>query len=181
MVTASGVDVDSFEWSPDGERLAVMARLLTKDPETSQIGLVDLATGKTDVIAGEHSLDTAARWLPDGSILYVSDADGWFQGAVRRGRAASTISPCAERPIPRSGREPHAAAQCHRDARACRGAPSTVALKVPGSSASSTRAPSSVGITRVTVARSGPPGSSATCEGRVNSNSPPSSQRSSPS
>jgi dipeptidyl aminopeptidase/acylaminoacyl peptidase len=83
VVTASGVDVDAFEWAPDGERLAIMARLLTKDPETSQIGLVDLATGKTEVVAGEHSLDTAARWLPDGSILYVSDADGWFQ-VVRR-------------------------------------------------------------------------------------------------
>ncbi len=83
VVTASGVDVDSFEWSPDGGRLAIMAKLLPKDPETSQIGLVDLATGTTEVIAGEHSLDTAARWLPDGSILYVSDADGWFQ-VVRR-------------------------------------------------------------------------------------------------
>jgi dipeptidyl aminopeptidase/acylaminoacyl peptidase len=83
VVTASGIDVDSFEWSPDGKRLAIMARLLPKDPETSQIGLVDLESGKTEVIAGEHSLDTGARWLPDGSILYVSDADGWFQ-VVRR-------------------------------------------------------------------------------------------------
>ncbi len=30
VVTASGVDVDSFEWAPDGERLAIMARLLTE-------------------------------------------------------------------------------------------------------------------------------------------------------
>jgi dipeptidyl aminopeptidase/acylaminoacyl peptidase len=82
-VTEPGVDVESFEWSPDGGRLAIMAKLLTKDPETSQIGLVDLSTGRVEVIAGEHSLDTGARWLADGSLLYVSDADGWFQ-VVRR-------------------------------------------------------------------------------------------------
>ena len=83
IVTAPGVDVESFAWAPDGGRLAIMARLLSADPETSQIGLVDLATGQTEVIAGEGSLDTGARWLADGSLLYVSDADGWFQ-VVRR-------------------------------------------------------------------------------------------------
>ncbi len=83
VVTASGVDVDAYAWAPDGERLAIMARLTPEDPETSQIGLVDVASGKTQVIAGERSLDTGAAWLPDGSLLYVSDADGWFQ-VVRR-------------------------------------------------------------------------------------------------
>ncbi len=81
--TELGVDVELFAWAPNGGHLAIMARLLPKDPETSQIGLVDLATGRTEVIAGERSLDTGARWLPDGSLLYVSDADGWFQ-VVRR-------------------------------------------------------------------------------------------------
>ena len=45
----------------------------------SQIALVDVATGTTRVVAGERSVDVAARWLPDGSLLFVSDADGWFQ------------------------------------------------------------------------------------------------------
>jgi dipeptidyl aminopeptidase/acylaminoacyl peptidase len=31
------------------------------------------------VVAGEGSIDVGARWLPDGSLLFVSDADGWFQ------------------------------------------------------------------------------------------------------
>ena len=83
VVTEPGVDVESFEWSPDGGRLAVMARLPGNDPESSQIVLVDLATGRTETIAGEDSLDTGARWLADGSLLYISDADGWFQ-VVRR-------------------------------------------------------------------------------------------------
>ena len=54
------------------------------DPsETSQIALVDPATGASVVVAGEASMDLAARWLPDGSILYVSDAGGWFQVVKR--------------------------------------------------------------------------------------------------
>ena len=83
VVTEPEVDVESFAWAPDGERLAIMARLLHDDPETSQIGLVDIGGGPAEVIAGERSHDTGARWLADGSLLYVSDADGWFQ-VVRR-------------------------------------------------------------------------------------------------
>jgi dipeptidyl aminopeptidase/acylaminoacyl peptidase len=79
VLTEAGIDVDSFEWSPDGGRLAVMAHRLAEPDETSQIALVDVATGATDVVAGETSMDVGARWLPDGSLLYASDADGWFQ------------------------------------------------------------------------------------------------------
>ena len=56
-----------------------MARRGPAIEETSQITLVDVATGTTRVVAGERSVDVAARWLPDGSLLFVSDADGWFQ------------------------------------------------------------------------------------------------------
>ena len=79
VLTETGIDVDDFQWSPDGTRLAVMARRRADDLETAQIALVDVATGATQVVAGEASLDTGARWMPDGSLLYVSDADGWFQ------------------------------------------------------------------------------------------------------
>jgi dipeptidyl aminopeptidase/acylaminoacyl peptidase len=83
VLTEAGIDVDSIAWSPDGSRLAVMAQRRPDDLETHQIALVDVATGATEVVAGEHSHDTGARWLPDGSLVYVSDADGWFQ-VVRR-------------------------------------------------------------------------------------------------
>ena len=56
-----------------------MARRGPDVGETSQIALVDVATGATRVVAGERSVDVGARWLPDGSLLFVSDADGWFQ------------------------------------------------------------------------------------------------------
>ncbi len=83
VLTEAGIDVDNFEWAPDGNRIAVMAHRHPEPSETSQIALVDAASGATEVVAGDSSLDVGARWLPDGSMLYVSDADGWFQ-VVRR-------------------------------------------------------------------------------------------------
>jgi len=78
-LTASGVDVDAFEWAPDGSRLAVMALFAPEIDETAQIALVDAAGGPPRIIAGEDSFDVGARWVNDGSLLYLSDADGWFQ------------------------------------------------------------------------------------------------------
>ena len=78
-LTAPGLDVEAFEWAPDGARVAVMAHLGPDVTETSQIALVDIATGELRVVAGERSVDVGGRWLRDGSLLYVSDADGWFQ------------------------------------------------------------------------------------------------------
>ncbi len=78
-LTQPGIDVDAFEWSPDGARVAVMGQRGVENLETSQIALVDVADGTARVVAGERSVDVGARWLPDGSLLYVSDADGWFQ------------------------------------------------------------------------------------------------------
>jgi dipeptidyl aminopeptidase/acylaminoacyl peptidase len=79
VLTESGIDVDAFEWSPDGARIAVMAPRRPEAEETSQIALVDVASGECRVVAGERSIDVGARWLPDGSLLFTSDADGWFQ------------------------------------------------------------------------------------------------------
>ncbi len=78
-VTAPGIDVDAFAWAPDGSRLAVVAAWETNDPETRQIATVELTGGAVRVVAGHDSLDTGVSWLPDESLLFVSDADGWFQ------------------------------------------------------------------------------------------------------
>ena len=69
----------AFEWSPDGARMAVMSRGEADDPDAAQISIVEVATRKRRVVAGTASHDVGARWLPDGSLLYLSDADGWFQ------------------------------------------------------------------------------------------------------
>ena len=48
--------------------------------ESSQIAIVDVATGdRAGSSPASDSVDVGARWLPDGSLLFVSDADGWFQ------------------------------------------------------------------------------------------------------
>jgi dipeptidyl aminopeptidase/acylaminoacyl peptidase len=82
-LTKSGFDVESMVWAPDGTRLAVMAQQRPDDLTTAQIAIVDASTGASEIVAGTKSLDTGAQWLADGSIVYVSDADGWFQ-VVRR-------------------------------------------------------------------------------------------------
>ncbi|HZC31914.1 MAG TPA: DPP IV N-terminal domain-containing protein, partial [Candidatus Bathyarchaeia archaeon] len=83
VLTPAGIDVDGFRWSPDGRRLAVMAQQRPDDLETYQISILDVASGTSEIVAGERSHDTGAQWLPDGSLIYTSDADGWFQ-VVRR-------------------------------------------------------------------------------------------------
>ena len=62
VLTESGVDVDAFEWAPDGRRLAVMAPRGPNVEETAQIAFVDVATGDTRVVAGERSVDVGGRW-----------------------------------------------------------------------------------------------------------------------
>jgi dipeptidyl aminopeptidase/acylaminoacyl peptidase len=79
VLTESGVDVETFEWAPDGTRIAVMAQRGPEVDETSQIAIVDVASGTSRIVAGEQSVDVGARWLSDGSFLFTSDADGWFQ------------------------------------------------------------------------------------------------------
>jgi dipeptidyl aminopeptidase/acylaminoacyl peptidase len=81
-LTATGVDVEDFVWSPDGRHVAVASQR-SADLMTEQIHLVDLATGRERQIAGESAWETGPRWLPDGSgLTMISDAAGWFQ-AVR--------------------------------------------------------------------------------------------------
>ena len=83
-VTATGLDVDSFAWAPDGTRLAVMARHDPTHPFASEIAIVDVATGASEIVAGDRWLrhGRAAGW-PTARSLYVTDASGWFQ-VVRR-------------------------------------------------------------------------------------------------
>src|ERR1035437_9219290 len=80
-LTAPGVDIDEFVWSPNGQSIAVTSQRLP-DLLTSQIHIVDVASGRERLVAGGSAWETAPRWLPDGSgLLMVSDQSGWFQVA----------------------------------------------------------------------------------------------------
>ena len=81
-VTPTGFDVDTFDWAPDGRRIAFAAQRLP-DLEARQISIVDVRTGADDIVAGRASLDTWPRWASDGGLVYASDAAGWTQ-VVRR-------------------------------------------------------------------------------------------------
>ena len=78
-LTASGVDIDDFVWSPDGRHIALTSQRLP-DLLTSQIHILDVGSRVERLIAGEDAWETGPRWLPDGSgLLLISDRDGWFQ------------------------------------------------------------------------------------------------------
>ena len=82
-ITQTGLDVDSFSWAPDGAHLAVMARHDPTHPAAAEIAIVDVASGASEIVAGEDACATGGTWLSDGSLLYVSDESGWFQ-VIRR-------------------------------------------------------------------------------------------------
>jgi dipeptidyl aminopeptidase/acylaminoacyl peptidase len=78
-LTAPGVDVEEFVWSPQGDATAVTSQRLP-DLLTSQIHIVEVSSGRERLVAGASAWETAPRWLPDGSgLLMVSDESGWFQ------------------------------------------------------------------------------------------------------
>lgn len=78
-LTETGVDIDDFSWSPDGRHIAVTSQRMP-DLLTSQIHIVDVATCRERLVAGETAWETGPRWLPDGSgLLMITDRDGWFQ------------------------------------------------------------------------------------------------------
>ena len=78
-ITAAGIDVEDLAWAPDGRTLAVAA---TRGPDhhVAEIHLVDVASGEERWIAGGGTEWAAGpRAMADGSFLYLSDSDGWFQ------------------------------------------------------------------------------------------------------
>ena len=85
-LTAPGIDVDALAWSPDGARLAVTGPAAQPD-DLEHRGRSRSSTSRAaraEIVAGSNAATTSGRsWLPDGSLLYVSDADGWFQ-VIRR-------------------------------------------------------------------------------------------------
>ena len=103
VVTESGLDVDSFAWSPDGSRIALVAQPPVGPPSPAsnrhRVSIADLASGERRVL-GDGAWETGVGWLPDGSLLFISDADGWFQ--VVRGSVDGT-----ERVVLTSGAREH--------------------------------------------------------------------------
>ena len=82
-VSPSGLDVETYEWSPDGSTIALMGQTGEEPPATSPIVLIDMQSRATTSISDGRTWDTGAKWMPDGGLIHLTDADGWFQ-VVRR-------------------------------------------------------------------------------------------------
>ena len=78
-VTGAGIDVEELAWSPDGKWLAVAASRGATVRHASRISIVDVATGSERLVGDGSDWECGPAWLPDGGLLFLSDADGWFQ------------------------------------------------------------------------------------------------------
>jgi len=75
QLTKGNFVVGSFEWAPDGLRIAYDRRA-TSDPAdggTADISVIDASSGQTQVIVAQEGPDSSPHWSPDGSqIAFVS-------------------------------------------------------------------------------------------------------------
>lgn len=77
-LTPAGLDVEDIAWSPDGSRLALVSQR-EADGWTSAISIADVASGHEQRIDASGAWECGLSWLPDGGLLFTSDASGWFQ------------------------------------------------------------------------------------------------------
>ena len=78
-VTPAGLDVDDYAWAPDGGRMAVAAQRGRDVRHASRVSIVSLSDGVEIPVGTGSDWECGPRWLPDGTLLFLSDADGWFQ------------------------------------------------------------------------------------------------------
>jgi dipeptidyl aminopeptidase/acylaminoacyl peptidase len=77
-LTPAGLDIDDFVWAPDGSRMALVSQR-EADEWHSAVSILDVATGVEQRIEAHGAWECDPSWVADGSLLLVTDADGWFQ------------------------------------------------------------------------------------------------------
>ena len=88
VLSPPSMDVDSFDWSPDGSRIALSASANADNSalpyEYTDLFLTDAYTGETRSIVVQPGADSEPRWSPDGQwIAWVKTQKSvirWFGG-----------------------------------------------------------------------------------------------------
>ncbi len=77
-LSPTGFDVEELAWSPDGARIAIASQR-ESSAWRSELSVIDAATGQEQRIDAQNAWECGVSWLPDGGLLFNSDASGWFQ------------------------------------------------------------------------------------------------------
>ena len=86
-LTSENYNVGEFDWSPDGSRIAFSytKSAVANDWTTSDISIVDVATGKVMVFANTPAAENDPVFSPDGKFIAVSVSDNpprWAQSGM---------------------------------------------------------------------------------------------------
>ncbi|HEU4933092.1 MAG TPA: S9 family peptidase, partial [Pyrinomonadaceae bacterium] len=86
-LTTANYQVEEFDWSNDGARIAFghVKSPLANDWPTSDVSIVDVATGNTSVLANSPAAETSPLYSPDGKWIAVQASDNpprWAQSGI---------------------------------------------------------------------------------------------------
>ena len=86
-LTTENYTVGGFDWSPDGTRIVFnhMKTPIANDWTTSDVSIVEVASGKTKVFVNTPAAEDSARFSPDGKWIAISVSDNpprWAQNEV---------------------------------------------------------------------------------------------------
>jgi dipeptidyl aminopeptidase/acylaminoacyl peptidase len=86
-LTTGNYHVEDFDWSSDGSRIAFghVKSPIANDWPTSDVSIIDVASGKISVLANSPAAETSPLYSPDGNSIAVLASDNpprWAQAGV---------------------------------------------------------------------------------------------------
>ena len=86
-LTTENYHVEDFDWSSDGSRIAFghVKSPLANDWPTSDVSIIEVASGKISTLANSKAAETSPLYSPDGNSIAVITTDApprWAQSAV---------------------------------------------------------------------------------------------------
>ncbi len=86
-LTTANYQVEDFDWSNDGSRIAFghVKSPIANDWPTSDVSIIDVATGKISVLANSPAAETSPLYSPDGKWIAIQASDNpprWAQSGI---------------------------------------------------------------------------------------------------